>query len=363
MEEINWLHNLKENVFRFMEQMESKKREGFYKYSFSGDFYSDDLKWNVGSSVFALKIYYIIGLIDSTKINNISNYIKSFQKQDNSIYDSLIFKKTYPRNFLSSIKHKNFDNLFNSQYKRAESRQSYSSLMMFDKLPTMTKGYNIPVTEEKINKYLSNLNWNQPWGAGSHFSHLLFFLNLNHKTNNLRKEDYDSAIQFAVNWISKLQNNNDGTWYKGITSNRFKINGAMKIITGLNIIDKVNFKFPEKIIDLCLNSINDNTACDNFNIIYVLNYCSKILFRNYRQDEIEEFALNRLRIYKEHFHEELGGFSFFQNKANTHYYKFNISKGKNEPDIHGTVLFLWGISIICQILKIDSSVNFKEFKT
>ena len=178
MQEINWFHNLRENVLYFMEQMESKKRVGFYKYSFSGDFYSDDLEWNLGSSVFALKIYYTLGVNDSIKINNISNYIKSFQKQDNSIYDTLIYKKSYSRNFLSSIKHNNFDNLFNSQYKRAESRQSYSSLMMFDKLPTITKGYNIPVTEEKINIYLKNLNWNQPWGAGSHFSHLLFFLNL-----------------------------------------------------------------------------------------------------------------------------------------------------------------------------------------
>ena len=70
-----------------------------------------------------------------------------------------------------------------------------------------------------------------------------------------------------------------------------------------------------------------------------------------------------MKIYKEHFYEEFGGFSFLQNKANTHYYKFKISKGKDEPDIHGTVLFLWGVSIICQILKIETSFSFKEFKT
>ena len=39
------------------------------------------------------------------------------------------------------------------------------------------------------------------------------------------------------------------------------------------------------------------------------------------------------------------------------------TKGFDEPDIHGTVLFLWGIAIISQILGIGEELGFKEFIT
>ena len=158
---------------------------------------------------------------------------------------------------------------------------------MFNKLPLVTKGINIPLTEEKIFKFLSNLNWNQPWGAGSHFSHLLFFLNLNYVTKNLSKGDFDSATQFAIDWVNKLQNDNDGTWYKGNTSDRFKINGAMKIISGLNIIDKIKKGDHIRILDksnnecargLCSFSsdeIKKILGCHSREIEKILGYIAK----------------------------------------------------------------------------------------
>jgi len=38
-----------------------------------------------------------------------------------------------------------------------------------------------------------------------------------------------------------------------------------------------------------------------------------------------------------------------------------ITKGLNEPDIHGTVLLFWGIAIISDILGIEKELGFKEF--
>lgn len=363
MENIDWIFKLKSQVPNFLKKMESHTRDGYYKYSLTGDFYDEKLKWNIGSSVFALKIFYTLNINDSEKIEKASRYIKSFEKSNAMIYDDYIYRKTFLRNFFSSIKHKNFSNIDNHEYKIAESRQSYSSLLLFNKLPKNIKNIKIPKNENEIDIYLRKLNWNQPWGAGSHFSHLMFFLNLKYITKNIHVSEYEKNLNYSINWINKFQNNLDGTWYSGSTSNRFKINGAMKIITGLNISDKLSINYPEKIIDLCLNSINDESACDNFNIIYVLKYCSQILERTYRQSEIEDFAIKRLKIYRRHYHEKIGGFSFFENKANTNYYNFRISKGINEPDIHGTVLFLWGISIIGQILNINSKLNFQEYKT
>jgi hypothetical protein len=70
--------------------------------------------------------------------------------------------------------------------------------------------------------------------------------------------------------------------YKGIQEDRFIVNGAMKIITGLIAVDKVDFDYAQQLVDICLRSINDEHACDNFNIILVLNYASKLLNREYR---------------------------------------------------------------------------------
>jgi len=47
-------------------------------------------------------------------------------------------------------------------------------------------------------------------------------------------------------------------------------------------------------------------------------------------------------------------------KTNIYYYGAKITRGLNEPDIHGTCMFLWGISIISQILEIDQELGFKE---
>ena len=162
------------------------------------------------------------------------------------------------------------------------------------------------------------------------------------------------------NWINKLQNSEKGSWYKGKPSLQQKINGAMKVITALKVAERMNFRYPEKLIDLCLSEKNDGDACNNFNIIYVLKYACQLINRSYRYQEIRSFATERLNIYKKYYFPEIGGFSFYPQKANVRYYGAKITKGLNEPDIHGTVMFLWGISMISQILGIDKELGFKE---
>ncbi|GAG60126.1 unnamed protein product, partial [marine sediment metagenome] len=244
----------------------------------------------------------------------------------------------------------------NQDVKLAETRQSISALSLFGYKPDYIY-QKIPYNENRINKYLNQLNWKYPWGAGSHFSHLLYFLYY----YNFKKKD--ELIQYAIDWINKIQKSTDGFWYKGNTSTQQKINGAMKIITGLKVVDKVNFNYAEKIIDNVLAAKNDEQACDNFNIVYVLKYCNEITKRKHRFSEIADFMYDRLDIYKEYYFSDIGGFSFMKNKANGTYYGALITKGKNEPDIHGTVMFIWGISIIAQILDLNNKLQFNEFIT
>jgi hypothetical protein len=359
---IDWLFTLKPNVLRFLDEMKSHKRTGYFRYSYSGDLYDERKKWNVGASAFALKIYYTLRMKKNQAIEDTAQYIKSFQKTNGLIYDDLICRKRFLPNMCVSLKNRSFTDLLNEQYKRAETRQCYSALMLYDELPNNV-GLSVPKDEKDVDNYLSSLSWDKPWGAGSHFSHLMFFLMLALKTGRIKHETFEYLTNYAMRWVNCLQHPEDGSWYSGTPGSQQKVNGAMKIITGLIAADKIDFDYPEKLVDLCLDAVNDESACNNFNIIFVLNYAAKLLDKNYRQPEIEKFALERLNTYWQHYHSDKDGFSFYPGRANDCYYGARITKGLNEPDIHGTVLFLWGISIIVQMLGLEKELDFREFKT
>jgi len=352
--EIDWIFKLREEVPQFLEKLRGKK-SGFFHYSLSGDLYDENIKWGLGNTVFAIKIYYTLNLLNSLterKKRKMADFVKSFQQEDGTIYDPLIKKLTFWRDKLSSFKNLNFNNFFHQGTIRAETRQAISALSLLGEKLTTIPYLDFPKTEKEINRYLSKLNWEKPWSAGSHFSHLLFFL----KNSNLVGKG--NLIDYAISWLNEIQNPEDGAWYKGKPNLREKINGAMKVISGLKAANKTNFNYPEKLIDLCLSAKNDKHACDNFNIIYVLKHANELLNSNYRHEEIKKFALQRLNIYKKYYYPKIGGFSFFLGKANDKYYGAKITKGLNEPDIHGTCMFLWGISIISQIL--DIKLKYKE---
>lgn len=356
MQNIDWIFELKQKVPQFLERLKGEKRLGFFHYSLSGDLCNENLKWGLGNTVFAVKIYYTLDILkklSKEEKETMANFIKSFQRENGEIWDPLVRKRAFLRNIFLAIKNFDFNNFFGQQTIRAETRQAISALMLLKEKPDIPYS-NFPKTEEEIDKYLSKLNWKKPWSAGSHFSHLIFFLRNSELIN--RK----NLIYYGINWVEQLQHPEDGAWYKGNPNLQQKINGAMKVITALKVADRMNFKYPEKLIDLCLLARNDKHACDNFNIIYTLHYANKILRNNYRFDEIKSFATERLANYREYYFPEIGGFSFLPNKANVYYYEAKITKGLNEPDIHGTCMFLWGISIIAQILNIDKELGLKE---
>ena len=353
-----WLYQIKERIPRLLKDLKGNKRPGFYHYSLSGDYFGEKIKWGLGNSTFFLKIIYTLGFEKEYKqeIQEAIKFIKSFQKEDGSFSDPLVRCLSLPTRLKGSIKSLNYNKISHKQTIQAETRQAISSLSLFGAKPQYVYK-DFPQSKNEINKYLYRLNWELPWGAGSHFSHLLFFLHY----SDLK--DKQELINYSIDWIDRLQHNKDGFWYHGNPFAQQKINGAMKIITGLKAVNKVRFNLAEKIINNTLLAINNEQACDNFNIVYVLKYCSEITKKSYRFNDIKSFMIDRLGKYKEYYYHNMGGFSFNKNKAGQFYYGAPISRGKREVDIHGTVMFLWGISIIAQILGINKNLKFKEFVT
>ena len=121
------------------------------------------------------------------------------------------------------------------------------------------------------------------------------------------------------------------------------------------------FHYPERLIDLCLNTINDGHACNHFNIICVLYYCRKLT--DHRKNEIIDYATKRIQLYLEHYWEEYGSFSFFRGKTGSIYYNAKVSKGLSEPDIHGTVMFVNGIALIADLLGIREKLDLNDIET
>jgi len=351
----NWLKSLRENICEFLEEMNVNKDFTYFKYSYSGDIYDYNVKWGLGQLVFATKILYMIDKMKDMNPDhrlNLINSINSFQTKDAYYSDTKIFKPK--RNITNLFKTRKIS-FYYEQVKRAETRQSFAALLALDSKPKYPF-LHIPYSKEGIESYLVELDWNQPWAAGSHFSHLLFFLHYNRMLFGTHKNDADELIDYAIEWVNKMQSPIDGCWYKGNISDSQKVNGAMKILIGLSAVNRLDFLYPEKIIDISLKIGKNTDACNDFNVIYVLYCCSKVV--DYRSNEIRDFCLRMLNQYKQYYYEDKGGFSFHKDKANDIYYGARITKGLGEPDIHGTVMFLWGITLISHILKLD--LNLKE---
>lgn len=359
VEQIDWIFQLKKHVPRFLKRMKGVFMPGFFRYSLTGDYFSEQKHCGLGNTVFATKIYYTLGSLDAlpqTTRDEMKNFILSFQSSNGMIFDPLVAHRARWRDKLSSIKHRDFQNFSHTQTIRAETRQALSALMLLGHAPRIYPD-DLPRDPERITRYLEGLDWTHPWSAGSHFSHLLFFLAHSDKAQK------QELITTAIAWLARLQDAQTGCWFKGNPSLQQKINGAMKVLTGLKVANRVTIANPQRLIDTALGASNDRQACDHFNVIYVLKYAREAVGKCYREEEIRSFVLDRLEQYQSYYWPEVGGFSYFLGKSNNIYYNAAVSQGLTEPDIHGTVLFLWGIALIAQIIGIEKELGFKEFIT
>jgi len=347
-----WLEGLKSGLERFLDSMKVEGHPGFYRYTRSGDLYGPNRNWGLANAVFATKIRYMIGDIGKAERDDLTSFISSFQKEDGYIFDAFLKRRAFIsqlKRFVRTLNPSGIRSHIGGELERAETRQSIAALVMLGGKPRHPVS-KIPRSKELVEKYLEALDWNNPWGAGSHFSHLLFFLHYNQVL--FGQDENKDLIEHAIGWVGRLQSSEDGCWYRGKISEQQKVNGAMKVMTGLDAAHKLDgLRHVEKIIDTCLATVNDQEACSHFNVVYALYKCS--LLSAHRREEIERYAAQKLSDYRDYYYPESGGFSFNKHRSGTHYLGAKLSKGFHEPDIHGTVMFLFGITLISKVLDFD----------
>ena len=352
---------LKTTFLDFLEHLQDPNQPGYFRYSYSGDFFDASKQENIAGSIFALKMYYMLGVTDQQIIQPIIDRVLLFQKNDGSIYDPFVFRKSFVRNALANLKHGNFDKMDNHQYVRAETRQAYSALLLHEVIPEKIYS-DFPTEPFAISKFMRSLDWSKPWGAGSHFSHLMFFLSLLQKSSQLDVTAFQAARHAALEELASLHHETDGAWYVGNPSALQKINGVMKVMTGLLWMD-APIICPKKLIDLCLSHKDPIHACDQFNKTMVLRYANEAVHGAYKRKELTEWCEKTLEEWQEYYHPEQGGFSFWKGRANARYYDAQITRGLNGADIHGTVLFVWGLSMMAKLAPIPELNWLNEMKS
>ena len=353
MDNIKWLQNLKSECCDFLSKMQ-QNNFSYFKYSYSGDLFEPNDNWGLANIVYAVKSLYTLGILNhlsNDQKNNLANAILKFSDKNGAIFDPVISssgKKNFVAAVLDILRRIKNHNIKNN-VRRSETKQAFAALYLLNRKPQLPY-LDIPKDTPEVKVFIDKFNWSKPWHACAHFAILLFFL----KYNEIFFKTYSrSLIHAAVQYVNSFQSKKDGCWYQGdhVSLNE-RINGAMKYLTGIHAAGIYDFSYADSLVDTALSGINSEHACNNLNIVYILYAANKII-PDYRRSEIEDFLLERIKVYKRFYHDEYGGFSFYENKANTALYGTTISRGLNEPDMHGTTLFLSGIAMIDDILKLD----------
>tara|TARA_B110001452_G_C15216124_1_gene421743 strand:- start:106 stop:1227 length:1122 start_codon:yes stop_codon:yes gene_type:complete len=350
------------NIHSYLISLESSESK-FHFYPAKEGLLKNGEKLSLGFSCLALKSYYMTGLWEKQSAsvqNNWIEFINSFQKNHTNLPINSYVDSEYLNGFSDAgIKRQfknitktlltlttNFDFDTNEKKKqdgvRAETKQAISTLFQVGS-KNKSVFLDFPYTHQKAENFLTNLNWQKPWSAGAQYSALCVF-----SATQLGLNEREESIYFLKNFIKSLSNKNTGGYYKSsMPSSKEFINGAMKVLTGLDWIEQ-EIHYPEKLIDYCLMNKPSHEGCDIVDIIYVLYRCNKET--NYKRLQVEEYLENQLDFIEKHYFYGTGGFSYFINKSQNTYYGLDITKGLRAPDLHGTTLLLWALSMIYEIV-------------
>lgn len=331
--------------------LSSLKKEGKFKYYPSKEGLTTyGKKLELGFSTFAIKILKMINKIEVYEKDLWAEYINTFQSMqyknvdDNYYVDPYLAQSYSSLSPLTSIKDntKKIMNALGKKYDtneikfrkavNAETKQAIATLIEIG-----SKNKNIiqlNKDDDQVLKDLNGLNWETPWSAGGQFS-----------TYCVYTDSQDWGIELLLKkFITKLANNETGSYYTNFPkTNREVINGAMKVISGLDWIQE-EIHYPKQLIDFCLKNKPIVEGCDIVDYVYVLYKCSQQV--DYRKNEINKVLGETLSDLIQLYKRDEKGFSYFKGKSQTFYYGVEISKGQNFADIQSTTLCVWAIIMI-----------------
>tara|TARA_B100001250_G_scaffold253536_1_gene218036 strand:+ start:1080 stop:2201 length:1122 start_codon:yes stop_codon:yes gene_type:complete len=362
--------SLKENILGYLGKLNTDKNT--YQYSpVLNSLTAQGKELKLGFSCLALKCYFMLGAwktLDIKKQKEWIHYINTFQGSVTNLPANSYVDKAFVNHYnlyksrfgIKNVAKYSMNIIYPGKYStnnqkyeetiRAETKQAIATVFEVG-YRNKFEYIEFPKEGSDINQYLDSLNWNNPWTSGAQFSSLCVF-----SRTQLSDSESKKTALYLYDYLEKVLNSENGLYYIGNQDNKNElINGAMKVITGLDWLD-LPIHYPEKIIDFCLSSKPNQEGCDIVDIIYVLYKC--VNHTNYKRKIIQQYLEDLKPLIKQHFKEAEGGFSYFTENCQQYYYGIQFSNKNNQADIHGTTLLLWALSMIEEI----SDLNKRKFK-
>lgn len=327
----------------------------------------------LGYSCFAMKTYFMLGWWDKLERSEQTEwfrFIKSYQIQgqikgdevthnafiDRPLYDFLEPKISWRQRLRQALRPE-LKSLFQQAVVIAETKQAIATLSEVGGKPDVPY-LGFRQTAEKLQGFLSSLDWTKPWGAGGQASAQVVFV----KTQApiaLGAAKARELAQVCDHWFQERSDPETGLYFLGNTRPQYgeAVNGAMKVLTALDWLE-TPVHYPARLIDTCLSEFPSAEGCHVVDAVYVLYRC--LQFTSHRKQEIQAYCASILDMICQH-HNQDGGFSYFVGRSQTTYYGAPITTGLSESDIHGTVLLTWALAMILQIME-DNFLNWRAIR-
>lgn len=322
--------------------------EGTPKYGVRGD------RWtrNLVPAVFAAKLFYMLRSENEVRDKSLSDAILSFKSDRGLIFDTkLVASRRSTKSILAHARKLKFS-ANTDKIVHAETRQSLAALQCLG-YPLHDFAEAAHQNFQQLERLLEHSSWVDPWDTGAQFSHMCFFGKMS--------EDYGlltpGTLEQKIHDILNANLRDDGFWYAGSCAQQQKINGAMKVLTGLRAASSSYSYDKEKLREACVQTVAGGHACNKFNLSFVL---ANAQTGHSDQAEINAFAIRYCNEVMRHYWPTQSAFSFFPDNANRYFYDRYINKGGRYPDIHGTMMMCWSLLQIAKITKLDKLDYLRE---
>jgi hypothetical protein len=354
MDIVEWRSGLQ----AWLEELACDLEPGRFRFCLKGNMVPTSGRKAQFATCFAVKAAWQAGLWDNWTVKRRSaceEFVRSFQLEDGWFVDPWLKRASRPglidvaRFAFNACRGRSQQPYLFGRHRmnlRAETRQTSSTLLMVKSAPRFPLPIECPKPDD-VRRFLDHLDWTQPWGAGSHLSHLLFMWTINRSVFGL-VERYGDLVDVVMDFLSGIRDPDTQCWHRGNPPVVMKINGAMKVLSGLQWIDR---PYPDcsRLMDLALSQPFERDGCGFFNRLLVVRECRRGCPQDYRTEDIVSLA-ERALLEIATFRKTDGGFSFYSDHAQTHYYGARVSKGFAVSDIHGAAMMVWATAICLELI-------------
>ena len=352
----------------WLKQLSAGLEPGRFRFSLRGNLVPSSGKRALFPTIFATRIAWQTRIWDEwpeRRRQVCIDFMKSFQEETGAFSDPWLLTNLRYQNLkevaLAIFCHTNWPMKYSvrrSERLRAESRQTAPTLIMIGSMPK----YPLPVelsNTQAVDAFFDALDWSNPWNAGSHCSHQMALLSINKNFFGI-EDHYEDVINQILQRLEEIRDVATGTWFSGSPSDNLKINGAMKILGGLQWLSR---PYPDctRLLEFSLEQPFEKHGCGFLNRLLVVYYCLKASKEPQHKREVSVVATKALDEI-EKYHKPDGGFSFFRERAAASYAYAKVSRSLAEGDLHGSMLIVWALSVIQEIQKMLNEKPITDFR-